>query len=82
VSANINCSEGSEKRSVEIGSGGVSNRGFTVGDFTKAADSAVNIESGSGSGRFYGPDVDAVGGTFSTTGDGKTASGIMIGAKQ
>jgi hypothetical protein len=23
-----------------------------------------------------------VGGTFSTTGDGKTASGIMIGAKQ
>ena len=82
VSGNMNFSDGSDKWSVDIGSGGVSNRGFTVGDFTKAADSAVNIESGSGSGRFYGPDVDAVGGTFSTTGDGKTASGIMIGAKQ
>jgi len=86
VTGNIQFDANSEHWNMAVGTSSVFNTGF-AGSFSTGAGSAVTINSGDMSGRFYGPNAESIGGQFEA-GNGatveestKAAHGVFIGSK-
>jgi hypothetical protein len=82
VSGSLGFDAGSDQWRMAVERGSISKEGYVFEQISTASGSSVDIDSAIGSGHFYGPDLEAIGGTFEAKGAGQTATGIMIGAKQ
>jgi len=71
VDGNIEFDAGSDHWNIKVGGGKIGTNNFDLNDFSSGDSSTVNVQSGSGSGNFYGSQGSSIGGKFSA-GSGAT----------